>query len=46
MTAASRTARKAWLVSGVVGGLFLSFVMLLVVGTFLVAAKLTGGEGR
>lgn len=45
MTAASRTARKAWLVSGVVGGLFLSFVMLLVVGTFLVAAKLTGGGG-
>ena len=45
MTAASRTARKAWLVSGVVGGLFMSFVMLLVVGTYLVAAKLTGGGG-
>lgn len=45
VTAASRTARKAWLVAGVVGGLFMSFVMLLVVGTFLVAAKLTGGGG-
>lgn len=45
MTAASRTARKAWLVTGVVGGLFMSFVTLLVVGTYLVAANLTGGGG-
>lgn len=45
MAAAGRSARKAWWLAGVVGGLFMSFVTLLVVGTYLVAASLAGGGG-
>ncbi|MFJ8693861.1 C40 family peptidase [Streptomyces roseolilacinus] len=37
--------RKAWLVGGVVFGACLSFVALLVVGTYVVAAQLVGGGG-
>lgn len=37
--------RKTWLVGGVVFGACLSFVALLVVGTYIVAAQLVGGGG-
>jgi cell wall-associated NlpC family hydrolase len=36
-------ARKAWLAAGIAGGLFFSFIALLVVGTYSTAASLTGG---
>ncbi|WP_127360002.1 bifunctional lytic transglycosylase/C40 family peptidase [Actinacidiphila soli] len=37
-----KAARKAWLAAGVVGGVFFSFLALLVVGTYSAAASLTG----
>jgi cell wall-associated NlpC family hydrolase len=43
MTAMRRGVRKVWLVSGICGGLFFSFLGLLVVGTYSAAASLTGG---
>lgn len=39
------TVRKAWLVAGAVLGAGLSFVMLLVVGVYVVAGNLAGGVG-
>lgn len=39
------TVRKAWLVAGAVFGAGLSFVMLLVVGVYVVAGNLAGGVG-
>ena len=37
--------RKVWVIGGVAAGLGLSFVMLLVVGVYLVAGNLAGGAG-
>ncbi|SEE10697.1 Cell wall-associated hydrolase, NlpC family [Streptomyces sp. 3213] len=37
--------RKVWVIGGVAAGLGLSFVMLLVVGVYLVAGNLAGGVG-
>ncbi|WP_280890681.1 bifunctional lytic transglycosylase/C40 family peptidase [Streptomyces sp. LBL] len=39
------TVRKAWIVAGVAGGAGLSFVMLLVVGVYLVAGNIAGEAG-
>ncbi|WTX05748.1 bifunctional lytic transglycosylase/C40 family peptidase [Streptomyces canus] len=39
------TVRKAWFVAGAVLGTGLSFVMLLVVGVYVVAGNLAGGVG-
>ncbi|MEU5097800.1 bifunctional lytic transglycosylase/C40 family peptidase [Streptomyces sp. NPDC020996] len=39
------TVRKAWIVATVTVGSALSFVMLLVVGVYVVAGNLTGGVG-
>ncbi|WP_420718455.1 NlpC/P60 family protein [Streptomyces sp. H51] len=39
------TVRKAWIVTTVAVGSALSFVMLLVVGVYVVAGNLTGGVG-
>jgi hypothetical protein len=39
------TVRKAWLVAGAVLGAGLSFVMLLVVGVYVVAGNLASGVG-
>lgn len=36
------TARKAWLMAGIAGGVFFSFIALLVAGTYSAAAGLTG----
>ncbi|MET9955368.1 bifunctional lytic transglycosylase/C40 family peptidase [Streptomyces sp. NPDC006339] len=41
-----RKARRAWLVAGVVFGVCLSFVALIVVGTYSAAAGLLGGAGN
>lgn len=38
-----KAARKAWVATGVAGGVFFSFLALLVVGTYSAAASLTGG---
>jgi cell wall-associated NlpC family hydrolase len=40
------TVRKAWIVASVAVGGTLSFVMLLVVGVYLVAGNVAGGVGR
>lgn len=42
MTAMRSGARRAWLVTGICGGLFFAFLGLLVVGTYSAAAGLTG----
>lgn len=38
--------RKVWVVSGVGSGLVLSFVALLVVGTYMTAGSMAGGVGK
>jgi cell wall-associated NlpC family hydrolase len=42
MTAMRSGVRKAWLITGVSGGLFFSFLGLLVAGTYAAALSLTG----